>query len=482
MIFSVWIESFAIAPTNQKKLGRSDSTNMKSTYFKIINKKATKEDFDKFYSEFSLLKQYNIEEYGKFKLSELRKVYKWIQVAEKSGIKVEITDYKKSKCWNDVNSLFDLNFYKNRYYKYDYLKIYDDNKKFLLEKRGSMYDPKNIATKNNISLDDAVKLSEIRKQKTKITKENLIKKYGEESGLAKYQSFVNSSKTSIENYKKRYGENWKERWDYFISTRDSSSLDFHIKKYGELEGGRIFAQKIIEFKKSSDLNYFNQKYGDKGEDIFDSINRKKGEGSRKSWSLEFFREKNKEILLEKTEQEILFLFESFKKTRCNKTVEYYLNKGFSIEEAKILRQNKIEELYRGPTSRGSVSSQSIKFFEKLSKKLNRECIFGHKKDEFCIKTEDKIYFYDFFDPQSNTIIEFNGSLYHAPEILTDEERGNWKCPYGLSWNEVYEKDRKKINAAKSRGYNILVVWDYETDRKYKILKKIDELVSFLNKE
>jgi G:T-mismatch repair DNA endonuclease (very short patch repair protein) len=87
----------------------------------------------------------------------------------------------------------------------------------------------------------------------------------------------------------------------------------------------------------------------------------------------------------------------------------------------------------------------------------------------------------FFDIKSNTIIEYNGSIYHAPEILSETERANWKNKYGLSWNEVYNKDKQKIEAAKSAGYNIVVVWDYEIRSKTKLKEKIKELVNILGR-
>jgi hypothetical protein len=408
---------------------------------------------------------------------EIQRILAWKMLAKNAGIIVQISDYNNNEDWNKINSLYDYEFYKIRYSKYDYQKIYENSVKEINKKRGSIYDPENIARRKNISLEEAIKISKDRKEKTKITRSNLINKYGTKIGEEKYQEFINKSMSTIDNYKKRYGDLWRERWDYFLATRDSSSLSACIAKYGE-DGERIFAERVLEFKKSSDIKYYTEKYGEEeGCRKFEEINQRKADGAIKSWSFEEFSKKHKEDGLK--EEEIRELFLKKIKSRSSKTIEYFLQKGFSLEEAKELRIKSLESLYRNSEKNNPVSKESINFFSQLQKTLKRPCIFGSKKNELLIKSSDKLYFFDFFDPKSNTIIEYNGSIYHAPEILSEVERANWKNKYGISWIDIYNKDKQKIEAAKSAGYNIIVVWDYEVRSKTKLKEKIKELANIL---
>jgi len=412
-----------------------------------------------------------------FKSTEISKILKWASCAKNAGQIVKLQDYRNNKRWDEIKATLDFEYYKIRYSTYDYEKIYNVSKENFLKKRGSMYDPENIAIKNGISLEDAKKISDARKEKTKITKENLIKKYGADEGERRFSEFVEKSKTTKENYKKRYGAEWEGRWKYFLKTRDSSSLEFYKSKYGD-DGEKIFLQQIAKFKKSSDLNYYKEKYGDdEGERIYNSIIEKKSVASARSWSFDHFVEKNKDKYSNAEEMREAFEFKS--KSRNSKTIEYFLAKGFSIDEAKILRLQSIETMYRSNNKNSPVSKESILFFSELERALGRKCEFGAKSTELSIRFKNRLYFYDFFDEKTNTIIEYNGSAYHAPERLTEEEKINWKNKYGLSWNEVNEKDARKLNSAKEMGYNIIVVWDYEVKSKMRRKEKIKEIINIL---
>ena len=322
-----------------------------------------------------------------------------------------------------------------------------------------------------------MKISKERKKRTSITRENLIEKYGLENGEKRYQDFVNKSMSTIDNYKKRYGDLWSERWSYFLATRDSSSLKACVAKYGE-DGERIFAERVLEFKKSSDIKFYIGKYGEEdGVKKFEELNQKKAFGAIKSWSFEEFLKNQKESGLSKEEIKDLYLKKI--KGRSSKTIEYFLQKVFSLEESKELRVKALESLYRNSGKNNPVSKESINFFSQLQKALNRTCIFGSKKNEISLRNSEKLYFFDFFDAKSKTIIEYNGSVYHAPEILSEVERVNWKSKHGLNWNDVHNKDMQKIEAAKSAGYNVIVVWDYEVKTKTRIKEKIKELINTL---
>lgn len=61
--------------------------------------------------------------------------------------------------------------------------------------------------------------------------------------------------------------------------------------------------------------------------------------------------------------------------------------------------------------------------------------------------------YDFYLPSINLIIEFNGTFWHRdPRFYTD-------CI--LKGKSIWEKDKYKMDVAKSNGYDTLVVWQYD---------------------
>jgi hypothetical protein len=436
----------------------------------LPKKKAELESLDLFDND-------EISKILKFKAPEISRIVKWALCAKNAGIKVRLEHFKDNDKWNLINSTLDIEYYKIRYSKYDYDKIYLKSKSDFIAKRGSMYDPANLAKKNGISFLDAEAIVKSRKEKTKITKENLIKKYGEEEGSARFDLFVDRSKSTIDNYKKRYGDEWETRWNYFINTRDSSSLSYFIKKYGD-DGEKLFEKKVLEFKKSSDIKYYIEKYGEsEGHIKYNEICEKKADGAIKSWSLENFLKENGHKY--DTHDSALKAFCFKNKKRSSKNIEYFISKGYSLDESKELRLKSIEKSYRNSRQKSPVSKESVIFFSELEKAAKRKCLFGSKDKEFSIKKNDKIYFYDFYDEKTNTIIEYNGSAYHAPELLIGDERAAWKSAYGLDWNAVHLKDLNKKNAAIDSGYNFIVVWDYDVRSKRKRKEKINEIINII---
>lgn len=102
-----------------------------------------------------------------------------------------------------------------------------------MKKRKSQYNVIDVSSKLGISLEEAEKIVEARKSATAGTLENFIKRHGEIIGRTKFEEFKSKSKSSIENFKKRYNDEWEEKWNNYLATRDSSSLEFCVRKYGK---------------------------------------------------------------------------------------------------------------------------------------------------------------------------------------------------------------------------------------------------------
>lgn len=71
----------------------------------------------------------------------------------------------------------------------------------------------------------------------------------------------------------------------------------------------------------------------------------------------------------------------------------------------------------------------------------------------------KPYLYDLYLKDINTIIEVNGTLWHADPTIYDKDdlipRVNKKA------EEIWLKDQKKFDLAKSLGYRIIIIWERE---------------------
>lgn len=203
------------------------------------------------------------------------------------------------------------------------------------------------------------------------------------------------------------------------------------------------------------------------------------------------------------------------KLHSPRSIEYWVNKGFSIDESK----NKVSEgqnkfsLLKCIEKYGEVEGKKIfterqnKWQESLTKngnmkmgysKISQE-LFYNILETYDIGYKDKVkfathngefkldnpsggvYIYDFIDVINKKIIEYNGDMYHAnPKKYkkTDTPHPYRKNKTSL---EIWESDKNKLTTAKNNGYDVLVIWDseYRWGSKEKVIKKC---IKFLKNE
>lgn len=193
-------------------------------------------------------------------------------------------------------------------------------------------------------------------------------------------------------------------------------------------------------------------------------------------------------------------------------IQYWLNKGYSENEAKIklsIRQStfslekciekygkeegliKFNErqikwqktLYKNGKLKSGYSEVSQELFNKLIEKVDVNDInyflFAKKGGEFVLSDDNGFYRYDFTDLKNKKIIEYNGDDYHGnPNKYKAEDYPN---PFrkDLTAKDIWDKDERKKLIANNKGFEVLVVWDSE----YKKNKQeiIDKCKNFLNK-
>jgi len=302
--------------------------------------------------------------------------------------------------------------------------------------KNSVYDPIYISKRDNISLEEAnIKIIEYKKSKA-TSKENFIKKYGEEEGLKKFRLFQNTSKHTEEKY---------------------------IEKYGH-DLGKI---KWSEYKnKKSKNTVFNSSYW---------IN--------KGFSKEEAELKRKEF---------------YEKNLNTSSVDFWIKKGYSSDEAIV----KVEQiLNKKKVQFCNASKKSLRYFEPLScflKQKNIKHFFGFKENkEYYIYNKEKkrLSYYDFTIPDLKIIIEYNGEKFHPnPSKLNSKEWSEWKRfsfskkEVQLDANAVYLLDKEKKDLAESKGFDYYIIWESFTDEESlevinkSLLKKGIEYENKINKK
>jgi len=214
--------------------------------------------------------------------------------------------------------------------------------------------------------------------------------------------------------------------------RQSRSLEWYIKKYGDIEGrkrSKIHFDKISHANKKTTLT---KKYGEE---------RANKIANDKKQTLENFIKRYGEIE---------------GKERYTKWITTCTISGKYIE------------------GRYTLSSRcSYDFFVKLSDMLiknnlvkDTDIIYANGVNcEYQIQyfnNENKLrwYFLDYVILSKKINIEFNGSQYHANPILSEEEKNKWQSLFlNKTFNEITDKDDKRDEIIKQHGFTILKVWD-----------------------
>ena len=222
------------------------------------------------------------------------------------------------------------------------------------------------------------------------------------------EKYIGKDNTSIEYYLKK-GFSEDEAKEKLKERQTTFSLEKCIKKYGEVEGKRIFEERQIKWQNT---------LKNKSQEETDEINKKKAitlESMITKWGEELGKEKYKLWKLSIT-------------NRNN-----YIYNGYSPIS---------QELF-------------FKILEFINDKENVR--FAEHQGEVWAMDENnnyKIYYYDFC--YRNKIIEYNGDLNHAnPEMFNEDDHPNFYNKERTS-KEIWDYDERKINLVKDKGYDVFV--------------------------
>ena len=260
-----------------------------------------------------------------------------------------------------------------------------------------------------------------------VTKENLIKRYGEEDGLKRWKSYCErQSKTNTFEYKKeKYG--WtKEQFDEYNASRAVTKENL-IKRYGEKEGLKKWDAYIERQKETKSFEYMCEKYGkDKAVEI----------NGMKALTLDnFVRKYGEEVGKIK--------YDEYIKTNN----DFYSNISQDLF-------NKIDIIF------------AMKGYKTYYATKNTEYTVPYKKSYICL---------DYYIEELKTCIEFNGTVFHAdPRYYKGDDRPN-PFDQSLTSKDIWDHDKERYDyLLKEHGIKTIVVWEEDYRNNFDVVKFLKE--------
>lgn len=185
-------------------------------------------------------------------------------------------------------------------------------------------------------------------------------------------------------------------------------------------------------------------------------------------------------------------------------IEYWLNLGFSEEEAQLKLKDrqttfsleKCIEKYGEKEGRERFDQRQKKWKHKVFnenthiglgksniseeiwnylKSIFPNALYGKAEKFIKIPGTNKAFKFDFCLRDKKKIIEFNGTFWHCkPSLYEETYFHNVKKKTA---KEIWDYDKVKIDLIKSKGYDVLTVWedDYKKDKEGTLKKCVDFL-------
>lgn len=284
-------------------------------------------------------------------------------------------------------------------------------------------------------------ISEFSKNKNGNSKEKFIKKYGEDEGKKRWDSYCKNLALTKEKFINMYGEDeGKKRWDSYCKKQsETNTYEYKHEKYGWTK------EQFDEYNKSRAITIENmiKRYGE--------------------------------------EEGIKRFNEYVDKQRYTNTLEYFIN-TYGEEEGN----KKWKNFNDARLNIGSYSKVSQKLFKDLIKynkdifKDDNEIYFAELNHEYeCIMSDKKVYYLDFYDKTLNICIEFNGEAFH-PHPQKYKGTDIFKSPFdntGLLVKDIWDKESKRYTDLKNEyGINTIIVWESDYN------KSPNEVIKYIRNE
>jgi hypothetical protein len=165
-----------------------------------------------------------------------------------------------------------------------------------------------------------------------------------------------------------------------------------------------------------------------------------------------------------------------KETNLRKYGTEYIHNAPEIRQKYI---NTMMDRYGVESSVVLMKAQQTVTYSKIHRKVYEYLISKNflAKNEKLLKFNNSMYFFDiYFENIENKLIEINGDYYHASPLKYTADSYISKCK--LYAKQIWDKDLKKLNLAKSIGYDILVLWEHEINKNFPFVE--EKILRFLN--
>jgi len=106
---------------------------------------------------------------------------------------------------------------------------------------------------------------------------------------------------------------------------------------------------------------------------------------------------------------------------------------------------------------GNYSKICIEWLETIMKNENIFIQHGNNGGEITIKSNKKLFKFDGYCKETNTVYEFMGDFYHGNPKLYNQNDIN---PVNKkTFGELYSETLKRLELIKNEGYNIITIWE-----------------------
>lgn len=313
----------------------------------------------------------------------------------------------------------------------------------------------------------------------KMTLQDYISKYGEESGTRRYngvQKLLASRKKTYDSqpyvrftkewFLWKYPNDGLDRFNDHVN-KSRQSEENMIKRWGE-EIGKQKWQETLRKKNTTAL--LRERYGD---DAVKDLNKKRQEGIKKYWNGLSEDEKNKKIQDQSEKSKETKKQRYGGKSKLSIYLEKYGEEGH-IKYAEYLQKSfksighsrEAEEIIK------SIINNNIWL-------LNYSLYYRDSNDksrcEWFLSNKGGVNFYDFCVKEAKAILEYDGARWHP----TKEQAMNLKNELmeitGISYDKKYKKDQAKLKLAENNGFEVFVVRSDFTEQ-----QKSDIINAFIN--
>lgn len=144
------------------------------------------------------------------------------------------------------------------------------------------------------------------------------------------------------------------------------------------------------------------------------------------------------------------------KQKYTKSLQRYINEFGEKRGLEIYKNITKRKIVNQPRFENFFSKVSFSFFKQIEERLKTKCFYG--KEEKLVEKDGSFIMLDFYCPDYNIVIEFDGDLFHGnPELFRDNEKPNYFN--SLTAKELRERDEERNNFILKQGTRLFRVWE-----------------------